>query len=85
MAEHAARGPIEKKVSWATAGTILSTIVVAVLNGTVGNEQLLGSLPGWTQSFLIVVGPSLVTFVSGYMSPHTPRPEVTGTVGPTSL
>jgi hypothetical protein len=70
---HAARGPIEKKVTAATVGTFLSTVVVAVLNASVGNDALLGSLPAWLQPFVIVVGPSLVTFVSGYSAKHTPR------------
>lgn len=85
MAEHAARGPIEKKVSWATAGSFAVSLVIAILNGTAGNNQLLGSLPGWAQSFLIVVGPSLATFLSGYFAKHTPRPDATGTVGFKSL
>jgi hypothetical protein len=85
MGQHSARGPIEKKVTTATLGAFASSVVVAVLNAYVGNEQLLGSTPGWLQTLLIAFGPTAVTFLGGYLSPHTPRSSQDGTVGPKSL
>jgi hypothetical protein len=85
MAQHATKVPVEKKVSMATLGAFGASAVVAVLNAWVGNEQLLGSLPGWLQTIVIAVGPTAVTFVSGYFAKHTPRPVEDDTVAPKSL
>lgn len=85
MAQHAARGPIEKKVSVATLGAFASSAVVAALNAWVANDQLLGSTPGWLQTLIIAFGPTAVTFLGGYLSPHTSRTTVEGTVAPKSL
>jgi hypothetical protein len=85
MAEHAAKVPVEKKVTAATVGSFAASALVAVLNAWVGNEQLLGSLPGWLQTILIAFGPTVVTFASGYYAKHTPRPVEDDTVVPKSL
>lgn len=75
MGEHvkAPTGPIEKKVSMATLGAFASSAVVATLNAWVGDNSLMGSLPGWLQTIAIGLGPTAVTFVSGYYAKHTPR------------
>lgn len=73
MGEHSVRPPVEKKVTAATLGTFVCSAIVAVLNALVGNEQLLGSLPGWLQTIVIAFGPTIVTFLSGYLAKHTPR------------
>lgn len=85
MARHALPGPIEKKVSMATLGAFASSAVVAVLNASVGDEQLLGSLSGWLQTIAIALGPTAVTFLGGYFAKHTPRMDEDGTVGPKNL
>jgi hypothetical protein len=81
MARHAVRGPIEKKVTAATVGAFASSAAVAVLNAWVGDERLLGALPGWLQTIVIAFGPTVVTFLSGFYAKHTPRPTEDGTVG----
>lgn len=85
MADHAARKPVESKVSMATLGAFMSSSLVATLNAWIGDDQLLGSMPGWLQTVAIAFGPTAVTFLSGYFAKHTPRNEEDGTVGTKSL
>jgi hypothetical protein len=80
MGAHSDRSPVEKKVTAATVGTFASSAVVAVLNAWVADATLLGSLPGWLQMLVIALGPTGVTFVSGYLAKHTPRPADESTV-----
>lgn len=64
--------PIETKVKASTAVATLVGVLVTVLNSTVGNSQLMGSMPSWAQSLLTLFGPPLATFFAGFYAPHTP-------------
>jgi hypothetical protein len=70
-----ASAPVEKKVVASTAAAFLVGAVVAFLNWSVGNSQLLGSLPSWAQVLAAFAVPPLVTFLSGWQAQHTPRPD----------
>lgn len=64
---------VERKVSWATVGSLAAAGAITVLNATVGDAELMGSLPSVAQYALTLVVPPLVTFLSGFAAPHTPR------------
>jgi hypothetical protein len=65
---------IEAKVIASTAATFVVSLVLAVLNDIEDNHALLGtSLPTWSQSVIIAIIPTAITFVSGYLTRHTPR------------
>lgn len=68
-----ANAPVEKKVTAATTATFLVSLVIAVLNQLVADNSLLGPLPSWLQPVIIAVAPALITFLSGWQAPHTPR------------
>lgn len=80
--------PIETKVKASTTVATLVGVLVTVLNTTVGNHQLMGSLPAWLQSLLTLFGPPLATFMAGWYAPHTPRvtaaptPPASGSASP---
>ncbi|NUQ95312.1 MAG: holin [Streptomyces sp.] len=65
--------PIERKVMASTAMATVVGAFVTILNAAVGNSQLMGSLPGWLQGLLTLVGPPLAVFLAGYAAPHTSR------------
>ncbi|MFC0601434.1 hypothetical protein [Streptomyces palmae] len=64
---------VEHKVSWATLGSLAAAGAVTVLNATVGDAELMGSLPAAAQYVITLVVPPLITFLGGYAAPHTPR------------
>ncbi|WKX70019.1 holin [Streptomyces sp. XD-27] len=65
---------VERKVTWATLGGLAAGAAVTLLNATVGDAELMGSLPSALQYAITLVAPPLITFLSGYAAPHTPRP-----------
>ncbi|GHJ42258.1 holin [Streptomyces sp. TS71-3] len=65
--------PVEKKVTAATAASLVVGVVVAVLNAVVADASLLGSLPEWLQSVIIALVPPILTFLGGWQAKHTPR------------
>ncbi|MGW3571225.1 holin [Streptomyces sp. NPDC000941] len=65
--------PVEVKVKAATTGTLLVSLVLAVLNAVAADESLLDPLPGWLQAIVIALVPPAVTFFSGWQGRHTPR------------
>lgn len=67
------RAPVESKVKAATTGTLLVSLVLAVLNAVAADEQLLAPLPAWLQAVVIAIAPPAVTFFSGWQARHTPR------------
>jgi hypothetical protein len=67
---------IESKVKASTAATFGASVAIAVLNQAVADDSLMGSVPSWAQTGLLVVVPSLVTFLSGWKARHTPRPDL---------
>lgn len=76
-----ATAPVETKVQAATGAAVFVGIGIALLNWAVGDSQLMGSLPSWAQALVTVVVPPLITFLSGWKAPHTPRPD-TGVLTP---
>ncbi len=67
---------IETKVIASTIGALLVSTVIAWLNTLEGDPHLLGPLPVWAQTLLLIVIPAVVTFLSGYQAKHTPRSEL---------
>jgi len=67
---------IEAKVIASTIATFVVSLVLAILNDVQSNHALLGSLPTWSQSVIIAVIPTAITFVSGYLTRHTPRTDI---------
>ncbi|MFF2651460.1 holin [Streptomyces sp. NPDC058045] len=64
---------VEKKVKAATGASFAVGILIAVLNGAVADESLLGPLPAWLQAIVLGGGPGLLTFLGGWQAKHTPR------------
>ncbi|NUP37042.1 MAG: holin [Streptomyces sp.] len=67
------KAPVETKVKAATTGTLLVSLVLAVLNTMAADESLLAPLPVWLQAIVIALVPPAVTFFSGWQARHTPR------------
>lgn len=77
---------IEVKVQAATGVAAVLAVIVTVLNA-VAESPLLGSLPGWLQGVILLLGPPLAVFYAGWKARHTPQapapppPPTTGTDG----
>lgn len=63
---------VETKVTAATLASFLASVLVAILNG-VNDYNLLAGLPAVVQTLLVLVIPALITFLGGYIAPHTNR------------
>lgn len=57
---------IETKVVAATGGSIAGSSVALM--------SLMDGLPEWGKIAVILLGPPVMAFVSGYLAKHTPRP-----------
>lgn len=71
--------PVEAKVKTTTLATYLTTFGLTVLVYVVQNVDhalLLGFLPRWAESLLLPMVPSLIIFVTGWATRHTPRPDL---------
>lgn len=68
---------LEAKVTLSTLVTFLASLGGALLNALVSDSTLLGSLPSWCQFLVIAGSPTILTFISGYVTPHTHRPDLT--------
>lgn len=66
---------IEAKVWAATGAAFLASVVVSVLNAVEADHSLLGPVPGAVQTVVLVLGPTVATFLGGYATRHTPRPS----------
>lgn len=74
-----AAGPIETKVTWATAASYVAALVlVAVANAVQDADHalILGALPEAWESILLPLLPALATFAAGWAAKHTPRPDL---------
>ncbi len=67
---------VETKVQAATSLTLLASMAVSVLNAVTNDSHLLGSLPPLAQFVILTCAPTLLTFLGGYVSPHSPRPDL---------
>lgn len=71
-----AKGPVEKKVTWASVGTYLGLVaVLAVVNAVNSDATLISGLPDWLETLLLPLIPAAVSFLSGYTAKHTPRTD----------
>ncbi|MEU5863476.1 hypothetical protein ABZ815_20065 [Nonomuraea sp. NPDC047529] len=69
--------PVERKVTAATAGSYLGLLTVLTVLQTVNTDlDLIAWLPDWLESLAIPLLPGLITYVSGYKTKHTPRPDL---------
>jgi hypothetical protein len=68
MGEHDYTGPavVEAKVWASTIAAGAAAGGVTILNAVQENPSLLGALPTWAQSLLLLLVPPLITFGSGY-------------------
>uniref|UniRef100_UPI003F493E94 hypothetical protein n=1 Tax=Pseudonocardia sp. CA-138482 TaxID=3240023 RepID=UPI003F493E94 len=69
-------GPIENKVQASSLWALGASVGVAVLNAVATRSELLGNLPPPVQFVILAAIPPAVTFLAGYVAPHTPRPEI---------
>ena len=81
MAKHAAVKapvPVEHKVIQPTAWSGVLGIVLGILNGLSAGPGVLDALaiPKAYQGLILAVIPPLVVLISGYIAPHSPRPDV---------
>lgn len=72
QADHAAPVPTTNGLSpKAVAATVVSGlvgIVVALLNGLQADPAMLGSLPTWAQSLVLLLVPPVITFLAAYQA-----------------
>lgn len=66
------RWAVELKVKSMTAVTALLSIALEILNDVKADNSLIPG-PSWFQAIVILVIPTVVTFVTGYRTRHTPR------------
>lgn len=66
-------GPVETKVKATALVGLAIGVVLAALNGFIGDSALLGALPPAVQGIVLALAPPLVTFLTGYYAPHTAR------------
>ena len=66
---------VELKVATTTAATLGMGVVLAVLNDTQANSDLLWGPPP-VQALELAVIPTVINFVTGYITKHTPRPDL---------
>ncbi len=64
--------PVETKVTASTAGAVGSAFVVWVLGAYVFHDDV--PLP--VTALVAVIVPGIVTFVAGWLAPHTPRRDL---------
>ncbi|WP_086859924.1 holin [Streptomyces milbemycinicus] len=69
-----ANGPIERKVSAASAAAYLaSTGLLGILAAVQDNARLLEWMPDSLSPFVLAIVPTLTTFAAGWKAKHTPR------------
>jgi uncharacterized membrane protein len=64
---------VEAKVWAATAATFGVSILISVLNAVQADHDLLGPVPATDQTLILIIAPTVVTFLGGYLAKHTPR------------
>lgn len=71
----------ERKTALGTLAFYLAGVGgLAVINGITGNdnELLIWALPDWLEAFVLPVVPAAVGFATGWITRHTPRPDLEG-------
>lgn len=74
----ASRWVVELKVVATTVAVAIVSGIVEVLNQVAADHTLLGPVPAWLQGVVLVLVPTAVTFLSGWATKHTPRPDLRG-------
>ena len=73
----AATGPIERKVTWATAAAYLtSSGLLGVLAAAQDNARILEPMPDSISPLVLSLIPGLITLAAGWKARHTPRPDL---------
>ncbi|WP_328638345.1 holin [Streptomyces canus] len=73
----AAAGPIERKVTWATAAAYLtSSGLLGVLAAAQDNARILEPMPDSISPLVLSLIPGLITLAAGWKARHTPRPDL---------
>lgn len=70
---------VELKVITTSIVSLLVGVGVAVGNAVEANHSLLGSLGPTYQAIILSIAPTLITAGVGYVTRHTPRPDLAGT------
>ncbi|WP_101788634.1 holin [Nonomuraea indica] len=71
------RPKVESKVKASTAGAYLGLLaILAPLQAVQSDLDLIAFLPDWLETLAIPLLPGLVTYVSGYVAKHEPRPDL---------
>jgi hypothetical protein len=65
----------EAKVIAMTGATAALAAVALVLGGLPDNAELLGTVPPWLQGVVLVLAPSGVSYLTGWVTRHTHRPD----------
>lgn len=60
---------IEIKVILSTVGTLVASMILAIMNAVSDNPSLLSRLPFWLQFVLITIIPPVIAFLTGYLTP----------------
>lgn len=76
MGTTARRWAIELKVLASTTAAAAAGGAAAVLNDVQADSSLMGGTPAWLQTAVLVVGPAVATFLAGWATRHTPRPDL---------
>lgn len=66
MGDHSTSSKPQPKVVAATGGSVVGSGVALL--------ALADGLPQWGQVLVILLGPPIMTFVTGYLTKQTPRP-----------
>lgn len=60
---------VEAKVIASTLVAVVAGVVVAILNGVLANNSLLGGLPPVAQAVILLAVPPVLNFAAGYATP----------------
>lgn len=67
---------VERKVTWSAVWTYLASLAgLAVLNG-VSDTNLIAGLPDVVEVLVAPILPAAIGLVAGYVTSHTPRPDL---------
>ena len=67
---------LELKVVASTVVALLLGGLTSYLNAAQADGDLLGDMPSWAQTVVLMAGPTLVTLITGYQTKHTARPDL---------
>lgn len=70
-------GPIERKVSWASAGAYIGSVAgIAVLEAVTRDPVLVSPIPDVLEPFVLSLVPAAIAWFAGWRAKHTPRPDL---------